>query len=27
MDMAPEPAKRNREAVLSRDDEGPRRIG
>jgi len=27
MDMAPEPSKRNREAVLSRDDEGLRRIG
>jgi len=27
MDMAPEPAKRNREAVLSQDDEGLRRIG
>jgi len=25
--MAPEPAKRNREAVLSQDDEGLRRIG
>jgi len=24
--MAPEPAKRNREAVLSQDDEGLRRI-